>query len=317
MSLKKNKRCIIYGGGGFIGSHLVEALIAKGYGVTVFDKFNFSKRNISHLGKKVKIIEGDFNNEIDIKNSLKNINYVFHLVSSTIPATSNTNPIYDTETNLVSSLRLFEECITNKIEKVIFISSGGTVYGKPEHLPIKESHPRHPIVSYAVIKNTIEDYLFMFNKLHGLDYTVFRLANPFGERQNPLVAQGAITVFLNKIIHDQQIEIWGDGSVIRDYIYITDAVNAISKSISINAANKIFNLGSGKGYSLKQLLNQMKKITGKNFKVKYEEARTIDVPSNVLDISLIKKVYKWKPETSIEKGMKNTYNYLLNYDRNA
>lgn len=317
MSLKKNKRCIIYGGGGFIGSHLADALIAKGHKVTIFDKLNFSRRNILHLGRKIKVIEGDFNNEIDIKNSLKNIDCVFHLVSSTLPASSNTNPIYDAETNLVSSLRLFDECVANKIQKIIFVSSGGTVYGVPEHLPIKESHPRHPIVSYAVIKNTIEDYLFMFNKLHGLDYTVFRLANPFGERQNPLVAQGAIAVFLNKIIHDQQIEIWGDGSVIRDYIYIKDAADVISKGIEIKDKHKIFNVGSGKGYNLKQLLNQMKKITGKNIKVKYEEGRTIDVPSNVLDISLIKKIYKWKPETPIEEGMKNTYNYLLNYDQNA
>jgi UDP-glucose 4-epimerase len=309
---KTKGNCVIYGGGGFIGSHLAEALIEKGYGVTVFDKLNFSRKNISHLGRKVKVIEGDFNNEIDIKNSLRNIDYVFHLVSSTLPASSNTNPIYDAETNLVSSLRLLDECVANKIQKVIFISSGGTVYGVPEHLPIKETHPRHPIVSYAIIKNTIEDYLFMFNKLHGLDYTVFRLANPYGERQNPLVAQGAIAVFLNKIINNQQIEIWGDGSVIRDYIYIKDAVNAISKGVEISSKTKIFNVGSGKGYSLKQILNCMQKITGKKLKIKYEEARMIDVPSNVLDINLIKKAYKWKPETSLEIGIRNTYNFFVN-----
>jgi UDP-glucose 4-epimerase len=312
MSLKKNKRCIIYGGGGFIGSHLADALVEKGHNVTIFDKLNFSRNNISHLGKKVKVIEGDFNNEIDIKNSLKNIDYVFHLVSSTLPASSNTNPIYDAETNLVSSLRLLEECVANKIEKIIFVSSGGTVYGDPQYLPVNENHPRHPIVSYAIIKNTIEDYLFMFNKLHGLEYTVFRLANPYGERQNPLVAQGAIAVFLHKIIHNQQIEIWGDGSVIRDYIYIKDAVEAISKAIDVDNKLKIFNVGSGKGYSLKQLLNFMKKFSGKKIKVKYEEGRVIDVPVNILDISLIKKVYNWKPQTSIETGIKNTYNFFVN-----
>ncbi len=312
MSSKKNKRCIIYGGGGFIGSHLADALIEKGHNVTIFDKLNFSRNNISHLGKKIKVIEGDFNNEIDIKNSLKNIDYVFHLVSSTLPASSNTNPIYDAETNLVSSLRLLEECVANKIEKVIFVSSGGTVYGDPQYLPVNENHPRHPIVSYAIIKNTIEDYLFMFNKLHGLEYTVFRLANPYGERQNPLVAQGAIAVFLHKIINNQQIEIWVDGSFIRDYIYINDAVDAISKGIDVDNKMKIFNVGSGKGYSLKQLLNFMKKISGKKIKVKYEEGRVIDVPVNILDISLIKKVYNWKPQTSIETGIKNTYNFFVN-----
>lgn len=309
MSLRKNKNCIIYGGGGFIGSHLAEELINNGYKVTIFDKLNFSKVNILHLGKKIKIIEGDFNNEIDIKNSLKGIDFVFHLVSSTLPGNSNANPIYDVESNLVSSLRLFDECVNQKIKKIIFVSSGGTVYGIPKSVPINENHPRNPIVSYAVIKNTIEDYLYLFKYNTGLNYVSFRLSNPYGERQNPYSNQGAIAVFLNKVVRNEDIDIWGDGNIIRDFIYIKDVVEALVKSITLDTSKNIYNLGSGKGYSLNKILNEIKIISGKKPKVNYKEARKIDVPKNILDIKLITKELKWLPKTNLREGLLKTYEY--------
>jgi UDP-glucose 4-epimerase len=308
MSMKK--KCLILGGGGFIGSHLADALLDNGYEVVVFDKLNFSRKNLNHILGKIKINEGDFNNEIDLKNALKGIDIAFHLVSSTLPANSNENPIYDVETNLISSLRFLNEAIENKISKVIFISSGGTVYGIPERLPIKEYHPRKPICSYGIIKKTIEDYLYMFQKLYGLDYYVFRLSNPYGERQNPFVSQGVIPVFLKKILKNEQIEIWGDGTVERDYIYIKDAVDAIIKVLNINPKDRIFNLGSGKGHTLKEILEIIENVSGKKAKVVYKEKRNIDVPVNVLDNKLISETLNWKLETEIEIGIERTYEYL-------
>ncbi len=305
-----NKKTIIYGGGGFIGSHITEGLIAEGYDVTIFDKLNFDKRNISHLGKKIKVIEGDFHNEIELKDSIKHAGIVFHLVSSTLPASSNQNPVYDAETNLISTLRLLGECVKHKIEKVIFISSGGTVYGIPEELPIKESHHRRPICSYGIIKKTIEDYLFMYNKLYNLDYNVFRLSNPYGERQNPFVAQGVIPVFLKKMINKETIEIWGDGEVTRDYIYIKDVVKAINKSINKKTPSNVYNLGSGIGYSLNEILVKINRQTGLTPKVRYQKGRDVDVPVNILDVKLLKNELNWKPETGIEQGIRITYDYL-------
>jgi len=304
------KKCLILGGGGFIGSHLADALLAKNFDVVIFDKLNFSRKNINHILDKVKIVEGDFNNEIDLKTALKEIDIAFHLVSSTLPANSNENPIYDVETNLVSSLRFLNEAFINGISKIIFISSGGTVYGIPERLPIKEYHPRKPICSYGIIKKTIEDYLYMFERLYGLDYYVFRLSNPYGERQNPFVAQGVIPVFLKKLIKGEKIEIWGDGSVERDYIYINDAVNALIKCLEVNPKERIFNLGSGKGYTLNDIIGIIEKVTGKKTKVEYKEKRNIDVPVNVLDNKLISEKLSWKAETDIETGILKTYEYL-------
>ncbi|MBI5401930.1 MAG: NAD-dependent epimerase/dehydratase family protein [Ignavibacteriae bacterium] len=305
------KRCLILGGGGFIGSHLADTLLEKNYDVVIFEKLNFSRNNINHILDKIKIIEGDFNNEIDLKNALKGIDIAFHLVSSTLPANSNENPIYDVETNLVSSLRFLNEAFINGISRIIFISSGGTVYGIPERLPIKEYHPRKPICSYGIIKKTIEDYLYMFGKLYGMDYYVFRLSNPYGERQNPNVAQGVIPVFLKKLIKGEQIEIWGDGSVERDYIYIKDVTGALVKSLDANPNERIFNLGSGRGYTLNDIIGIIEKVTKKKANVLYKEKRNIDVPVNVLDNKLISEKLDWKPLTEIEKGIEKTYQYLL------
>lgn len=306
--MKKNS--IIFGGGGFIGSHLCEELLKLGHNVTIFDKLNFSKINVIHLKKMVKIIEGDFNNKSDLKSSLKNIDYVFHLVSSTIPAMSNLNPVYDVESNLVSSLNLLNLCVRMKIKKVIFISSGGTVYGKPITKLIGENHPSRPICSYGIIKKTIEDYLYLFKNNYGLDYCVFRLSNPYGERQNPFLAQGAVTVFLYKAFKGQIIEIWGDGNVIRDYIYIKDIISVIASFPDRILKTNIFNLSSGKGVSLNHLLNLTREISGKKIKVKYEESRKTDLPRNILDNSLAKKEFHWKPEIGLRKGMEITYNYI-------
>ncbi|MCB0722845.1 MAG: NAD-dependent epimerase/dehydratase family protein [Ignavibacteriae bacterium] len=309
--------CIIYGGGGFIGSHLCEDLLNRGYSVTIFDKTNFSLKNLSNVIDDIKIIEGDFNNERDIERSLKHIDYVFHLVSSTLPSDSNENPLYDVETNLLSSLRLFNECRSNGIKKVIFISSGGTVYGIPEEIPVKESHPVNPIVSYGIIKRTIEKYLYMYYKLYGLDYYVFRLSNPYGERQNPFASQGAIAVFLYRIINNMPIEIWGDGSVTRDYIYIKDAVDLIAKSISRKTDEKIFNVSTAKGYSLNEIIEIIFKASGMKAIVHYAEGRGIDVPVSILDNTLAKETFDWDPTTNITDGIRRTYEFMFhNYKDN-
>lgn len=302
--------CIIYGGGGFIGSHLCEELLKRKYNVTIFDKINFAKDNIRDFRDKIKVIEGDFNNECDLLSSLDGIDYVYHLVSSTLPASSNDNPVYDVESNLISSLRLLQDVVKRKIKKVVFVSSGGTVYGIPESTPISEDHPRHPICSYGITKKTIEDYLYMFNYLYNLDYTVFRLANPYGERQNPLYAQGVIPVFLKKILLKEEIVIWGDGSVRRDYIYIKDAIMPLVKSLEYKSENKVFNLGSGIGYSVNELLGMIKKVTNQDAMVKYVAGRKLDVPVSVLDISLLKKEMNYVPKVEIEKGIEITYKYL-------
>ena len=303
--------CIIYGGAGFIGSHIAEDLLGNDLNVTIFDKLNTSKKNVKHIINDIDFIEGDFNNRVNISKSLKDKDYVVHLVSSTLPADSNLNPYYDVESNLISSLHLFDECVKNNIKKVIFISSGGTVYGNPTKLPITEKHPTNPLNSYGIIKLTIEKYLGMFKSLKGLNYKILRFSNPFGERQNPRLTQGLISHLLYQIKNKIPIEIWGDGKIVRDYFYIGDGAKSIYKAIADKSDNNVYNISSAKGLSVNQILNKFKKVLKLKFKVSYTEARKFDVKANVLDNRLAKKYLKWEPETNFDTALKNTWRYIL------
>jgi len=303
--------CIIFGGAGFIGSHIAEDLLKNGIRVTVFDKLNASKRNVDHILNEIDFIEGDFNNEVDISKALKGKNFAVHLVSSTVPATSNLNTFYDVESNLISSLHLFEKCVEYKVKRLIFISSGGTVYGNPVKLPISEKHPTDPTSSYGIIKLAIEKYLYLYKVLKGLDYKILRFANPYGERQNPFLTQGLVAHLLYKIKNGESLEIWGDGKVIRDYFYIKDGARSIFKAINDKSTNSIYNISSGKGHSINQILDRFRKVLKLDFDVKYLPGRKFDVKSNILDNKLAKKYLKWEPEHSFNEGLKNTWRFYL------
>lgn len=303
------EKVVVFGGGGFIGSHLCEELLKVGYRVVIFEKLNFSRRNILSFISSVEVIEGDFSNEVDLKKALDGADYVFHLVSSTLPANSNENPVYDVETNVIPTLKLFNEVVAAKIKKLIFISSGGTVYGIPDALPIKEEFSGYPICSYGIVKKTVEHYLYLYKWLYDLDYYVFRLSNPYGERQNPDLNQGAISVFIWKLLRNKEIEIWGDGTITRDYIYIKDAIEVLVKSLKVSASSYTYNVGSGRGVTLNELVRVIGKVSGREPKVVYKKGRKIDVPVNILDITRIKKEFEWLPKTHLEEGIQKTIQY--------
>lgn len=307
--------CIIFGGAGFIGSHIAEDLLKQGMKVTIFDKLNASTRNIDGFLEKVEFLEGDFNNKVDINKALKNKDYVVHLVSSTLPASSNLNPFYDVESNLISSLNLFESCVNYHVKRVVFISSGGTVYGNPEKLPINEKHPTNPMSSYGITKLTIEKYLSLYKSLKGLDYRILRFSNPFGERQNPLLTQGLIAHLLHRIKHKKPVEIWGNGKVVRDYFYIKDGARSISKAIHDRSKNYIYNISSNKGLSVNQILDKFRRILGLDFRVNYTPSRKFDVKTNILDNRLAKKYLKWNNETEFNEALKNTWRYILDHEQ--
>jgi UDP-glucose 4-epimerase len=207
-------------------------------------------------------------------------------------------------------LRLLEIARLNGVRRVIFASSGGTVYGLPQSLPIAESHPTQPLVSYGIAKLAIEKYLHMYQVLHGVEYCVLRLANPFGERQRVSAAQGAVAVFLHRALHGETIHIWGDGSVTRDYIYIKDAISAFIKAMSWQGSQRVFNIGSGQGLSLNDILAAMEKLLGRPVTRSYEPARNFDVPVNVLDITCARQHLAWAPEVSFHDALANTLAWM-------
>lgn len=303
---------IILGAAGFIGKNLARNLVEeKGVNLTLVDKCKSYFDDLSDLKKdNIQIKESSLDNSTNFDDLLKNQDIIYHLVSTVVPATSNQHITSDIETNVLFSSKLFDSCIKNKIKRVIFISSGGTVYGKEGTSPLSEDTPTHPISSYGVQKITIENLLYLYNYMYGLDYRIVRLANPYGPFQRPNGILGAVTTFTYKALKDEVITVYGDGSVVRDYIYIDDAVEGILKIANTSLNEKIFNLGSGSGTSLMEVLNIIKKVTGKELRVEFKEGRQADVPINYLDMSRYERIFGKKQMISLEEGIQKTAAFL-------
>ncbi len=302
-------KCLVLGGGGFIGSHLCEGLIHNGHHVRVFEKEGRSKVNLSHLEKEVDWFEGDFLNPEHLKDAVDNMEVIFHLISTTLPKSSNESPVYDISSNVISTLHLLDAAKAADVRKIVFFSSGGTVYGVPQIIPIPEDHPTNPTCSYGIHKLTIEKYLALNYYLHGLDYTIMRVSNPYGERQRPTGSQGAIAVFIYKALKGDKIEIWGDGSAVRDFIHVSDVVTAALKLTQNNVSEKIINIGSGVGLSLNEIIGEIEKVVGYKLNVYYCKSRGFDVPSNILDISRANGVLGWSPCVDFFEGIIKAVDY--------
>jgi UDP-glucose 4-epimerase len=256
------------------------------------------------------MFEGDFGNVQDTTRALEGVDVLIHLICTTLPGPSNENPAYDVDSNVIGTLNLLNEALKHRVKKVVFASSGGTVYGIPKELPIAETHPTDPICSYGITKLMIEKYLYLYHRIHGLNCTVLRLANPYGERQRITGVQGAIAVFLGKVLYDQPISIWGDGTVARDYFYIGDLVDAVCRVIEQEPPSLVYNIGSGTALSLNDMLEWIRRVTGKRPVVRYEPQRALDVPINCLDIGRAKRELGWEPKVGLEEGLLRTWAWL-------
>lgn len=257
------------------------------------------------------MITGDFNNERFLADALSDIDYVFHYISSTTPATAIANPVYDIESNVIPTVKLLQIAVKSGVKKIIFPSSGGTVYGDPERSPVNESFPINPQTPYAISKAAIERYLDFFYRNYGLDYLIIRYSNPYGERQNPYGTQGVIPIFLNKTKHGENPVIYGDGSMVRDYIYINDAIEATLLLLDAKTPYKIFNIGSGEGTSINDLIQKIEKITGKTISPEYRRNDDYATSKIILDITRISRTTGWQPKINLNEGIKRTWDWIF------
>lgn len=303
---------LILGGNGFIGRHLARALVSAGHKVRILSRTGRAKKNPLDLNENMEWMSGDFTKEVDLILALKNIDAVVHLAGTTLPSSSNLNIEYDIQSNLVGTVKLLRLGKGAGIQKVVFASSGGTVYGNPISLPITERHPTNPTCSYGITKLAIEKYIHLFHELEGLDYQILRIANPYGPGQNPLQGVGAIVNFTWKIMNNDPINIWGDGSIKRDYLYIDDLVTALIKALeaAVNEGGNIYNIGSGVSYSLNEIIAAIEAEVGKKAIVSYEAPRAFDVNENRLEISAARSYFLWEPKVNLSEGIAKTINYL-------
>ena len=296
-------KIVIFGGGGFIGSAIADRLLLDGHQLRIFERPRVAPYRKFAESEWVEWIAGDFSSNHDVVDAINGVDVVLHLVSTTLPKTSNDDPIYDVQSNLVATLQLLNAMVTHNVRKIVFISSGGTVYGTPVYLPIDESHPTEPLVSYGITKLAIEKYLQMYHHLHGINAITLRVANPYGERQRIETAQGAVGVFLHHALKGTPIEIWGDGTVTRDYIHVSDVAEAFAKTVEYSGTRNCFNISSSTGTSLNELVAIVKDVIRRPVEVRYLPSRSFDVPANVLSNDLARNELGWAPSISIRDGI--------------
>ena len=302
-------KVLVLGGSGFIGSHIVDKFLAKAWDVTVFDR---QLERFRPPNPSVHFIPGEFANKEQLEEVVSlGFDVVFHSIGTTDLKTSNYNPEIDVTENVISTLHLLEICKKYKIRKIVFLSSGGTIYGDSTVETLSEKDLTMPICSYAISKLTIEKYLFMYHRLHGFDYISLRLSNPYGMRQNPLSGQGAVAVFLYRIMSGEQIELWGDGLVVRDFIFVGDVANACYMASAKNV-NGVFNIGSSQGISIKLLIDKLASIVNRAPKISWLPKRPFDVQRIVLDCSAAHRELGWTPKVGFNDGAKLTYDWFVN-----
>jgi len=303
-------KIIIFGGGGFIGSAIADRLLREGHVLRIFERPRVTPYRKFTESERVEWITGDFASAHDVSDAVSGMDVVLHLVSTTLPKNSNDDPVYDVQSNVVATLQMLNAMVAHNVPKIVFISSGGTVYGDPIYLPIDEKHPTNPLVSYGITKLAIEKYLQMYSHLHGIKAISLRVANPYGERQRIETAQGAVGVFLHRALNGLPIEIWGDGSVTRDYIHVSDVAEAFVKAIKYQGAANCFNISSGVGTSLNELVEILENTIGKPVEVRYQPGRPFDVQESVLNNDLARAELNWAPVISTRHGIVRVANWI-------
>lgn len=308
-------KIILLAAAGFIGTNLVIELAKNPENeITVVDRERSFFKNIIDLNlPRVNIVESDLTMDSDYEELVLGQDLVYHLISTTVPTTSNQHIAEELKANVVLSANLFEACVKQNVKKVAFISSGGTVYGKESKCPLNEKTPTNPITSYGIQKVSIEKLLYLYNYMYGLDYQIIRLTNPYGPYQRPNGVLGAVTTFTYKALRGEEIQVYGDGSVVRDFIYIDDAVRGILKIVNGNDRHHTFNLGCGYGTSIKQVLDSIERALGIKLNVKYTEARKVDVPVNYLDIKRFETAYGSLNPISLEEGIRKTAEFMREF----
>jgi len=303
-------RTVIFGGTGFIGSHLAEELIKYKYPVTILGR---DSRRLSTLPPLVQseanFIAGDYRDSWTVSGALDGCDLAIHAISSTDPGLGNLNPAMDVENNLVPMIRFLEQVKAHRVKHVMFLSSGGTVYGRTTS-QVTEDDPTNPICSYGIVKLAMEKYLHMYSETYEVRSTIVRLANPYGERQNPERGQGIISVLLDRVGKGLPVYIYGKGEIKRDFIYITDAVKAMHALLEdayARPACSVFNVGTGMGTSISKVLSHVEAVTGKMANVEYRDARSVDVPVNVLSVLKLIKTTGWWPYYSLFDGICRTW----------
>lgn len=297
---------LVLGGCGFIGSHVVDALLAAGEVVRVFDRQPEPFR-APLAGVEYRF--GQFSDLVAVGGALAGADRVIHLISTTFPGTADRDPRADVQDNVVGTLALLEAMAERGITRILFLSSGGTVYGIPQQVPIPETHCLVPINSYGIGKVAIEFYLSLFQRTRGLSPVILRASNPYGPRQGQTGVQGVVATCLRRLVENRPLEIWGDGSVVRDFFSVRDLARLCVAAV-LSDRTGAYNAGAGIGLSINDLVALVSRVAGRPVQTVYQAGRPQDVPRSILDVGKARADFGWTATVTMEEGLAETWAWI-------
>lgn len=305
-SLLTDQPCVVLGGGGFIGTNLCRTLAARGARVRAFGR----SRSFPEALDGVEWASGSFSDRDAVAGAVAGCGVVFHLIGGNTPASANLDPAADLAMSGINTIHLLDACRAEGVRRIVFVSSGGTVYGPQTELPIPESAPTDPISAYGISKLVTEKYLGLYRHLHGLEHCTLRVANPFGPYQTAARQQGVIAAMVRKALAGEVLEIWGTGEVVRDFIHVSDVVEALIAAAGYAGPHTVFNVGCGVGRSINRILADIETVLDRGPIPRiHKPVRQVDVAANVLDIRRIRDEMGWTPRVAWMDALRETVDW--------
>jgi UDP-glucose 4-epimerase len=302
-------KILVTGGAGFIGSHVVDIYIQNNFEVVVID--DLSTGHLSNLNPAATFYQLDIRSpQIAEVFEKERPDYVNHHAAQVNVRRSVSDPYFDAEVNILGSINLLEYSRKYGVKRMIYISSGGAVYGEPETLPCDETHPVNPICQYGASKHVVEHYLYMYHQNYDLDYVVLRYANVYGPRQDPHGEAGVVAIFTGQMLTNEPVVINGDGEQQRDFVYVEDCANANLLAISTPNQNAIYNIGSGFGTSVNEIFGMLKDFSGYKRSATYGPAKLGETQRIYLDANKALNGLNWKPTVALRQGLHKTIDYF-------
>jgi|Deesub1362A_J573_1020465.scaffolds.fasta_scaffold00051_148 UDP-glucose 4-epimerase len=299
-------KVLVTGGAGFIGSNTVDLLISEGYEVVVIDDLSTGKKE--YINREAIFYRASILDELNDIIKKEEIDCVLHMGAQVQVRKSLEDPVFDSQVNILGSINLIENCLD--VEKFVYASSGGAIYGEPEYLPVDEEHPVKPLSPYGVSKFAVENYLHSFSKTYGLKYVSLRYGNVYGPRQDPYGEAGVVAIFAKRMLDGNRPKINGDGNQTRDFVYVKDVAKANLMAIEKKVSSQAFNIGTGRETSVNEIFNTIRSILGKNITPIYGPPIKGEVYRICLDIKKAKKKLGWRPEIGLENGIRELLEYL-------
>jgi UDP-glucose 4-epimerase len=302
-------RILVTGGAGFIGSNLVDALSKKKHKITILDNLSSGKKE--NISKKSKFYRADVFDKKSVLAIFKKEkpDVVIHNAAQIDVRMSVADPFFDAKINILGAINVLDSCVKTKVKKIVFASSGGTIYGECNAKAPNEESKINPLSPYGIAKNSVENYIKFYSAIYGLEYAILRYGNVYGPRQDSYGDAGVIAIFIAKMLYNEDVNIFGDGKQMRDYVYVSDVVNANLKALS-KGKNQIINIGTSKAVSVNKLVEIIANAIGYSKKAVYKPKRRGELFKSFLNIDKAKKVLDWVPKTCIEKGIKETIEYF-------